>query len=275
MSNTDSPIDLDTYFARIGFDGSPSATLKTLQRLHACHAMAIPFENIDPLVGKPVSLDLADISRKFLHEQRGGYCFEHNTFFLAVLRSLGFSVSGLAAIVQWRRLDYGPRIHMVLRVDLPDSPYIVDVGFGGLTLTSPLKLEPDIEQTTTLERCRLIQVGAELQVQVQQKSAWEPLYQLSLQKVSEDDYAVYNWFTSTNPDVVFTRRLMVARPGDGCRHGLMDNVLSIHQLGGDTTKVTLDSVSDLVDVLHDVFDLELPIGGKPRLHELMQSVWRR
>src|SRR5262245_52694718 len=122
MSNTDSPIDFDTYFARIGYDGSPSATLETLQRLHACHATAIAFENLDPLLGELVSLDLAAISRKFLHEQRGGYCFEHNTFFQAVLRSLGFSVSGLAAIVQWRRLDYGPRIHMVLRVDLRTAP---------------------------------------------------------------------------------------------------------------------------------------------------------
>jgi N-hydroxyarylamine O-acetyltransferase len=272
---TDNPIDLDTYFARIGYDGSPSAALETLQRLHACHATAIPFENIDPLMGEPVSLDLAAISHKFLLAQRGGYCYEHNTFFQAVLRSLGFRVSGLAAVVQWRRSDYGPRIHMVLRVDLPEGPYIADVGFGGLTLTSPLKLEPGIEQTTTLEPGRLIQVGTEFQIQVLQKGAWEPIYLLSLQEASPDDYAVYNWFTSTNPDVVFTRRLMVARPGDGCRHGLMDNVLSIHQPGGDTTKVTLDSVSDLVDVLHDVFDLELPIGSKPRLHELMQSVWKR
>src|SRR5262245_43236005 len=100
---TDDSIDLAAYFERIGYDGSPSPTLETLQRLHACHAIAIAFENLDPLMGEPVSLDLAAISHKFLHAQRGGYCYEHNTFFQAVLRSLGFRVSGLAAIVQWRR----------------------------------------------------------------------------------------------------------------------------------------------------------------------------
>ena len=206
-------IDLKAYFKRVGFTGPAPATLSTLKRLQALHATTIPFENLDPLMGRPVSLNLSTLSEKFLNQGRGGYCFEQNVFF-QVLQALGFSVSGLAAVVQWNRPadEYGPRIHMVLRVNLPEGQFIVDVGYGRLTLTSPLELVPAIEQQTTLEVFRLMPVNGQFQVQIKLRGRWAAVYQVSLQDVSSDDYAVYNWFTSTNPDVVFTNHLMVARP---------------------------------------------------------------
>ena len=207
-------IDLKAYFKRVGFTGPAPATLSTLKRLQALHATTIPFENLDPLMGRPVSLNLSTLSEKFLNQGRGGYCFEQNVFFQGVLQALGFSVSGLAAVVQWNRPadEYGPRIHMVLRVNLPEGQFIVDVGYGRLTLTSPLELVPAIEQQTTLEVFRLMPVNGQFQVQIKLRGRWAAVYQVSLQDVSSDDYAVYNWFTSTNPDVVFTNHLMVARP---------------------------------------------------------------
>src|SRR5512140_282609 len=123
--------DLDSYFHRIGCAGGPrAATLDTLRTLHLHHAQAIAFENLDPLQGQPVKLELPAIEHKLVHSGRGGYCFEHNLLFSKVLEALGFRVSGLSARVIWNAPEGAirPRGHMLLRVDLGDEPYIADVG---------------------------------------------------------------------------------------------------------------------------------------------------
>jgi N-hydroxyarylamine O-acetyltransferase len=269
---TMSDINLEKYFEKIGFTGPAPATLGTLKRLQALHTTAIPFENIDPLMGRPVSLDLSALSEKFLDQGRGGYCYEQNIFFQGVLKSLGFSVSGLAAVVQWDKpAECGPRVHMVLRVELPEGEFIADVGFGRLTLTSPLELVPTIEQKTTLEDFRLMPINGEFQVQCKLGGRWAALYKVSLQTVSLDDYAVFNWFTSTNPESVFTNHLMVARPTDKLRYGMFDNHLSIHYPTGQTEKRKIQSSEELSAVLKENFLIRLPEGCGPTLERLIQS----
>jgi N-hydroxyarylamine O-acetyltransferase len=266
-------IDLDAYFARIGFVGKPTATLNTLQRLQALHTKAITFENLDPLMRRPVSLELPDLFKKFVEQRRGGYCYEQNIFFQSVLQEIGFTVSGLVAFSLWRRPPSacGPRIHMVLQVNLTEGRFIVDVGFGRLTLTTPLQLVPGIEQPTTLETFRLMPIDDEFQVQVKLKNGWVAVYQLSLQEASASDYAVYNWFTSTNPDVVFTTHLMAARPAHECRYGLFDNELSIHHLDGSGTRRPLKTVAELASTLTNIFGIELPPGYEPIFAQLIDS----
>ncbi len=157
---------------------------------------------------------------------------------------------------------------MVLRVNLPEGQFIVDVGYGRLTLTSPLQLVPAIEQQTTLEAFRLVPIDGQFQVQIKLKDRWAAVYQVSLQGVSPDDYAVYNWFTSTNPDVVFTNHLMVARPTDKLRYGLFDNELSVHHLSGETEKRKLHSSSELASVLKETFCIRLPDGCESTFERL-------
>src|SRR3972149_11563443 len=135
-------IDLSIYFARIGFSGARRPTPETLQARPARPPAAITFENLDPLLRRPVSLELAALTDKLVDRRRGGYCYEHNTLFAAALRALGFSVTTLGARVQWNvpLATVAARSHMVLRIDLPEGPYIADVGFGRLSLTAPLRL---------------------------------------------------------------------------------------------------------------------------------------
>src|SRR6266850_62146 len=91
---------------RIGYtDGPPTATLETLRALHLHHVQAITFENLDPLSGQSVKLDLPSLEGKLVHGGRGGYCYEHNLLFSHVLRELGFRVTGLAARVLWNAPD--------------------------------------------------------------------------------------------------------------------------------------------------------------------------
>ena len=93
--------DPDAYFERIGYAGERAATPAALAGIIERHSAAIPFENLNPLLGLPVALDLPSVAEKLVAQGRGGYCFEHNRLLWAALEALGFAVSGLAARVVW------------------------------------------------------------------------------------------------------------------------------------------------------------------------------
>ena len=135
-------VNLKAYFERIGFAGSIAPTLATLDLLHALHPATIPFENLSPLMGDPVALDQPSLERKLLSERRGGYCFEHNLLFKRMLQDLDFVVRPLLARVVWTNPDGAnrPPSHLLLLVEVNGQNHIADVGFGGLTLTTPLRL---------------------------------------------------------------------------------------------------------------------------------------
>src|SRR5262245_7124405 len=141
-------VDVDAYFERIGYRGLRSASVDTLAEIHLRHAQTIPFENLNPFLRWTVRLDLQSPQQKLVRHKRGGYCFEHNLLLSHVLRELGFQVRGLAARVRWNVPEdtLTARGHMLLLLDLGDRPYVADVGFGGLTLTAPLRLEVDVEK---------------------------------------------------------------------------------------------------------------------------------
>src|SRR4051794_3734681 len=135
--------DLASYLDRIGYAGPRRPDLQTLQGVVAAHATSLPFENIDALLGRGIRLDTASLMGKLVGGGRGGYCFEQNTLLLHALRGLGFAVEGFSARVLWGRPEGDPtaRSHMLLRVSLPEGDFLADVGFGGVTLTAPLRFE--------------------------------------------------------------------------------------------------------------------------------------
>lgn len=257
-------VDEDAYFRRIGYAGSREPTLETLRAVHARHPQAIAFENLDPFLRRSVKLDLASLERKLVHEGRGGWCFEQNLLFAAVLRSLGFSVSGLAARVVWNAPPGAvrPRGHMLLRIDLAGESYLADVGFGGLTLTAPLRLAPNVEQPTPHELFRLLEAGGELIMQALVRGEWRPLYRFDLQPQLPPDYEAANWYLSTYPESHFLSTLMVARPQPDRRLALANRRLSIHPLRGDIEQRELASVKELRGVLEELFDLRVPAGAE-------------
>ena len=139
---------LARYFTRIGYHGPAEPTLDVLRQLHLLHPQAIPFENIDAYSGLGVSLDLARIADKMLARGRGGYCFEHNRLFQAVLEQLGFRVTPLIARVRWQvPADVRTGLtHMLLRVDLDGRSWFADVAFGSTTQTAPLEFLLNVPQ---------------------------------------------------------------------------------------------------------------------------------
>ena len=136
----DGASDPGPWLRRIGHEGPRAPTLATLRGIIAAHAATIPYENIDVLLGRPPRLDLESLQRKMIAGGRGGYCFEQNMLLRAGLLALGFTVTSLVACVIRARASDAPvyATHMALRVDLPEGPFLADVGFGGLGLTAPL-----------------------------------------------------------------------------------------------------------------------------------------
>jgi N-hydroxyarylamine O-acetyltransferase len=258
---TDPPytMDIDAYLARIGYAGSRAATLQTLRALHALHPAAIAFENLDPLMGRRVHLDPAVLERKLVREKRGGYCFEQNGLFASALTALGFSVTGHAARVYIKQ-EPGKirRSHMLLKVDLPDGPYIADVGFGAWALSGPLRLLDESVQETPHGPCRVGRADDHFDVQTIVDGEWTRLYRFLLEEQMPQDYEVSNWYCATHPESRFTYELMVARVPSGGRLGMLNNRLSIHHPDGGTERRELKSAREIADVLENEFAIVLP-----------------
>lgn len=267
-SNGTSVIDLDAYFERIGYTGARSPDLATLTAIVVHHTRSIPFENLDPLLGRPPELDPSSLQAKLVHDGRGGYCFEQNSLLRHVLDGLGFTTTGLAARVLWGREEGLPlpgRSHMVVRVDLPEGPHIVDVAFGGQTPTGVLRLEPGIEQTTAHEPFRLVEHDGVLRMQSWVKDEWRSLYQFDLQPQLQVDYEVYNWHSATHPDSVFVNELVVARATIDGRYALRDGQITVHELDRGSDQRTLHSTAEVEAVLENTFGIDLSTVDRPAL----------
>jgi N-hydroxyarylamine O-acetyltransferase len=266
-------VNLKAYFDRIGFAGSIAPTLATLETIHALHPAAIPFENLNPLLGLPVELELPSIEKKLLTEKRGGYCYEHNLLLMAVLRELDFSVRGLAARVLWNNpeaTDPTPH-HMLLAVDINGVTYIADVGFGGMTLTAPLRLKADAEQATPHGPFRLTGGDPEWRLEAKIGDDWKALYAFEMAEKTDADYAASNLFLSTDPASAFRQELRVALSPAGRRLALRDTRLTIHAEGQPPEVMVLTSVAQLREVLSGQFGIQLPPAEllDPRLEAIL------
>lgn len=255
--------DLDHYLERIGFEGTPRRDLTTLQQLHHLHPLAIPFENLDPWLGRPVSLEPTHVFTKLVTQKRGGYCFEQNLLFREALEALGFDVVGLSARVVWN-LPEGvtlPRTHMLLLTTIDARRYVADVGFGGLTLTAPLELESSAMQTTPHEAFRIARAPAHFILQANVAGDWQSLYRFGLEEQTPADYAMANYFVGTHPQSRFVQQLLAGRPGKGMRHALLDSRYSRHHAGKASEQQQLDDPAALRNVLEQ--ELGIALGELP------------
>ncbi|TPJ74298.1 arylamine N-acetyltransferase [Mesorhizobium sp. B2-7-1] len=255
-----SDFDLDGYFARIGYGGPTGPSLATLQALHAAHPRAIPFENVDALMGVSVGLDVASLQDKIFRQGRGGYCFEHNLIFMHALDAPGFTVSGLAARVLWGQPEDAitARSHMLLRIELGGRTYIADVGFGGLTLTAPLLLQPGLEQRTPHETFRLGETGGQFRLQADIGDNWRTLYRFDMSQAYEVDYRVASHFLSTDPSSHFLSTLVAALALPDRRYALRNNRLSTHHAGGGSEQREIAAAAELADVLENQLAIVIP-----------------
>lgn len=151
---------LNRYFTRISWLGAAAANIDTLRALHLKHNYTIPSENLDVLLPREIQLDDQSLESKLVIARHGGYCFEQNGVFKRVLHELGFNVRSLLGHVVLSNPSALPSYtHRLLSVELEGEKWIADVGFGGQALTTPIRLMPDIMQTTPHGEYRLLQEG--------------------------------------------------------------------------------------------------------------------
>jgi len=253
-------IDLDAYFARIGFAGEARPTLETLQRLHALHPAAIPFENLAAFIGEEIPLDDASLQRKLVAQGRGGWCFEQNLLFASVLRAIGFRLTTLAARVRWNAPpgELRPRSHMLLQVHMPDGDYVADVGFGGQVQTAPLRLTPGMEQETAHDLYRLAETRrGEYLLESRIGAEWLALYAFDLAEQHLPDYEVSNWYLAHHPQSQFVTGLIATRTDANMRHALRGGRYAIHRREGTETRA-LETIDDYRRALEGPFRIRLP-----------------
>jgi N-hydroxyarylamine O-acetyltransferase len=240
--------DFDAYARRIGLSGRPG-----LSEVHRAHAVAIPFENLDPHRGVPVSLEPDALQRKLVLGGRGGYCFEHNLLLKSALEALGAEVDLMLARVRVGAPPgtIRPRTHLVLRVRGQDGDWHADVGFGSGTLLEPIPFGPGEVHEQSGWRFRVVPDGDELVLQAADGSRWIDLHGFIPEPVPRIDVETSNWFTSTHPRSPFVTGLIVTnqRP-DGTRVSLSDwSELSLVRqtpAGSSTSPVELESVPGLL-----------------------------
>ncbi|HEY3190892.1 MAG TPA: arylamine N-acetyltransferase [Solirubrobacteraceae bacterium] len=242
-------LDLNAYLDRIGLD-SP----QNLAAVHRAHVASIPFENLDPRRGVPVSLDSDALERKLVTGRRGGYCFEQNLLLWAALEALGAEVEPLLA-----RVRFGappgvtrPRTHLVLRVHAEGGVWLADVGFGVGTLLEPLPFGPGQAHDQAGWHFRILEDADEHVVQTMADGDWQDLYGFVLQAVPLVDIETSNWFTSTHPRSPFVTSLIVSvQRQDGTRISLSDRAgLALTEqtpTGSTVTPIPWDSVPEILE----------------------------
>jgi N-hydroxyarylamine O-acetyltransferase len=205
-------MEIAAYLARIGFTGPTQLTAETLRALHLAHLYTVPFENLDIFLRREIVCDEQRFFHKIVELQRGGFCYELNGAFAALLRRLGFRVTLLSARVSREDGGASPDFdHLALRVDL-DEPWLVDVGFGDSFL-EPLRLKPEIEQEQDGGRFRMAAVGDVLIVQRKlAEGIWKSLYQFTLQPRQLADFEARCRFQQTSPESHFTRQRVCTLP---------------------------------------------------------------
>ncbi len=209
-------MNVDAYLARIAYSGPRTPALETLRALHYAHLLAVPFENLDIHHGVPIVLDEERFFDKIVLRRRGGFCYELNGLFAALLRELGFEVTLLSARVPIEENRVGPEFdHLCLRVDL-ETPWLADVGFGE-SFVEPLPLLMNAEQyqrnvfyclDVVDDRWRVLryspEAGDKRGVFVG-NGEWRMLYDFTLVPRRLSEFAAMCRHHQTSPDSHFTR----------------------------------------------------------------------
>ena len=257
---------LSEYLARIGFEGPIAVDLATLSAIHACHVDAIPFESLDPFLGRPVMLDLTSVQGKLIDSRRGGYCFEQNTLLKAALEAIGFKVTGLGGRVRWMsppESPLGPREHVVLKVDLPGGSYLADVGFGACLLDHPLPLEINVEQSTTMGTFRLTEADGMFSLSAKQPSGWRTAYVFNLEPQIPSDYELGNWYTSTSSRAPFLSTLIMERLTNDKRYKLVNNRFIVENRDGLVCEErVIDNALEFGQILDKTFNIDPPLPAE-------------
>jgi N-hydroxyarylamine O-acetyltransferase len=251
-------LHVPSYLARLSVETLPGPAAEALRDLHRAHVLAIPFENLDIMIGRGIDLSLPALQAKLLDRQRGGYCYEHNTLFAALLDRAAFEVTRLACRVRVGASFVRPRTHMALLVRAEGRQWLADVGFGGDGLLEPIPLEHEHTSRQGPWTFRVVREEGPWNwvVQSLRPEGWLDLYGFTLEPQHPIDYVMANHFTSTHPFSSFTRVATAQRTRLDRRLTLRGQVLAETWPNGTTEEHAVDADA-LDDVLRERFGIAL------------------
>ncbi len=223
---------------------------------------AVPFENLDISLGRRIVCEEESFLRKVVEQGRGGFCYELNGAFAALLRELGFRVTLLSARVPRDDGSSSPEFdHMALRVDL-EEPWLADVGFGDL-FTGPLRLETGQEQEQDGRKFRIFEQDGRLQLdRTEQDGSWKRQYSFSLVPRRLDEFASMCHYHQTSPESPFTRKKVCSLATPDGRITISDRRLIITK-SGEKKERMLNSEDDWKSALEEYFGVILGPGREP------------
>lgn len=265
---------IDSYFDLVGQPAPGGPSLAGLARLQLGHIMAIPFENLNPLAGLKVPLDIPALLDKFTH-RRGGYCFEHNLLYRHALDTLGYRTTPLLARVRVNAAPgtVTPRTHMLLLVEVDGEQWLSDTGFGKATPTAPLRLVPGLAQSTPHGTYRLVPEDEGYLLETDTGDGWASLYAFELRPAYPVDFEMSNWYVSTHPVSHFTRDLIAVRTVANGRHVLHNGRYSFYAADGTATREELATPAALLHLLENTFGLAAE--AVPGIAEKLEGILRR
>ncbi len=238
-------MNLDAYFDRIGWGGSRAPTAEVLAGLVSHHVKAIPFENLDVLLGDRPRLDLGSLERKLVAARRGGYCYEHATLFAAVLAELGFTVrTHSARVVIATPRGSSPRTHMFLSV----GDVVLDPGFGAAAPQLPVPLDG-----TPAGLHRIVRDGSEIALEHDGKRMWMSSFEHDI----SIDFEMANHFTATHPASHFTQSIMMRAYVDDGQVRIRNRDVTFVR-GNETQTIELDDRKQLRELVSTHFGFDLP-----------------
>jgi N-hydroxyarylamine O-acetyltransferase len=248
-------MDLHAYLQRIHYDEAPAPAAETLRGLHLAHLRTVPFENLSILANEPIVLDDEALFEKIIGRRRGGFCYELNGMFAALLRGLGFEVKMLS--VQVARADGGfsPDFdHMALLVNV-EGTWLADVGFGDSFL-EPVRLDQQIEQIRGERAYRISRAGDYLILEQRADDIeWKPQYRFTLTPYSYGHYAERCLYHQTSPESHFTQGRICSRATAAGRITLSDMRLITTSAGGKRHEQILKSEEEYASILDDQFGI--------------------
>jgi len=249
-------LELSAYLDRIGFTGTPApdrATLETMQRLHL---LAIPYENVDVQLGRPLTTDPAAAFEKLVTRRRGGWCYEMNGLFGWALSKIGFPVTRLASGVM--RDTFGEATvgnHLVLRVACEDGPRLADVGLGNGPI-APFALMPGAFVAGGLEFF-LEALGDGWWRLNNHAGALPPSFDFHLDRIDEPLLSASCLRLQTEPTSIFVQNLLCQRFVPEGHLQLLGRTLKRVTRSG-TEERLISSAGELIDILARDFGIEEP-----------------
>lgn len=199
----------------------------------------MPFENLSIHCGEAIQLDEAWLFDKIVHRRRGGFCYELNGLFSALLRQLGFTVDRMAAhAYDPHGVEGIPFDHMALRVTL-DQPWLADVGFGDCFI-QPIPLRPDSVHEDLRRSYQLITSGDRLELQELHGDHWKPQYIFHQRKWRLSDFQPGCTYHQTSPESPFAKRRLCTHLTNDGRVSLSADRHIVTHADGSRTEQTVD-----------------------------------